>query len=289
MALGNPARFTPRRGFFFRPRALRNQAVRFRVGGGRMVALPPRSGRPRPRPTGTPGPAGAFSSPSSTYVNEARSGLRENRDVRTDPWRSPALQPPPCRTLSPVSRNSPLETGGPSLGARRCYYSPDFRFALLCSKGIHRPLDIPLSIPNLEQMRNRRIFWAAAMRDLQQAHPPAGVHEERLRAVAGLRGVFDLTSWRGRSGRRYVVGVQPITESDAAEVSEGVLIAVRCDAERVARLVDVVAAEPAFRAAERKAWAARMRDHRAVVADLSGEPDLAALTAPPRDTPEPGR
>src|SRR5215210_6599423 len=50
-------------------------------------------------------------------------------------------------------------------------------------------LDIPLSIPNLEQMRNRRIFWAAAMRDLQQAHPPAGVHEERLRAVAGLRGV----------------------------------------------------------------------------------------------------
>ena len=91
------------------------------------------------------------------------------------------------------------------------------------------------------------------MRDLQQAHPPAGVREERLRAVAGLRGVFDLTSWRGRSGRRYVVGVQPLTESDAAEVSEGVMIAVRRDAERVARLVDVVAAEPAFRAAERKA------------------------------------
>ncbi|MFL5079326.1 MAG: hypothetical protein ACJ8DU_05230 [Microvirga sp.] len=155
-------------------------------------------------------------------------------------------------------------------------------------------------------MRNRRIFWAAAMRDLQQAHPPTGVHEERLRAVAGLRGVFDLTSWRGRSGRRYVVGVQPLTESDAAEVSEGVMIAVRRDAERVARLVDVVAAEPAFRAAERKAWAARMRargatemhvhrladdarDRRAVVADLSDEPERAALTAPPRDTPEPGR
>jgi hypothetical protein len=100
--------------------------------------------------------------------------------------------------------------------------------------------------------------------------------------------------------------VQPLTESDAAEVSEGVMIAVRRDAERVARLVDVVAAEPAFRAAERKAWAARMRakgatemhvhrladdarDRRAVVADLSGEPELATLTAPPRDTPEPGR
>ena len=156
-------------------------------------------------------------------------------------------------------------------------------------------------------MRNRRIFWAAAMRDLQQAPARAnGVREERLRATAGLRGVFDLTSWRGRSGRRYVVGVQPLTESDAAEVSEGVMIAVRRDAERVARLVDVVAAEPAFRAAERKAWAARMRargatemhvhrladdarDRRAVVADLSGEPELAALTAPPRDTPEPGR
>src|SRR5829696_1070902 len=108
-------------------------------------------------------------------------------------------------------------------------------------------------------MLNRRIFWAAAMRDLQQAHPPAGVREERLRAAAGLRWVFDLTSWRGRSGRRYVVGVQPLTESDAAEVSEGVMIAVRRDAERVARLVDVVAAEPAFRAAERKAWAARIQ------------------------------
>jgi hypothetical protein len=100
--------------------------------------------------------------------------------------------------------------------------------------------------------------------------------------------------------------VQPLTESDAAEVSEGVMIAVRRDAERVARLVDVVAAEPAFRAAQRKAWAARMRakgatemhvhrladdarDRRAVVADLSGEAEPAALTAPPRDTPEPGR
>ncbi len=145
------------------------------------------------------------------------------------------------------------------------------------------------------------------MRDLQQAHPPAGVHEERLRAVAGLRGVFDLTSWRGRSGRRYVVGVQPLTESEAAEVSDGVMIAVRRDAERVARLVDVVAADPASRAAERRAWAARMRakgatemhvhrlaegvhDRRAVVADLREEPEAeAALTAPPRGAPEPGR
>src|SRR5215212_6053898 len=122
------------------------------------------------------------------------------------------------------------------------------------------------------------------MRDLQQAHPPAGVHEERLRAVAGLRGAFDLTSWRGRSGRRYVVGVQPLTESDAAEVSEGVMIAVRRDAERVARLVDVVATEMHVHRLADDA-----RDRRAVVADLSDEPERAALTAPPRDTPEPGR
>src|SRR4051794_11535134 len=176
-----------------------------------------------------------------------------------------AVPGPPAAALPDTfrrSRETPLPRPADLLRAASVLLLPNFRFALLCSKGILSPLDIPLSIPSLEQMRNRRIFWAAAMRDLQQAHPTAGVHEERLRAVAGLRGVFDLTSWRGRSGRRYVVGVQPLTESDAAEVSEGVMIAVRRDAERVARLVDVVAAEPAFRAAERKAWAARMRQGR---------------------------
>ena len=74
-----------------------------------------------------------------------RTGLRENRGVRTDPWRSPALQPPPCRTLS--AGNSPPETGGPSLGTRRCSYSLNFRFALLCSKGIHRPIFLTYEHP----------------------------------------------------------------------------------------------------------------------------------------------
>src|SRR5215213_8532558 len=47
----------------------------------------------------------------------------------------------------PVSRNSPPETGGPSLGTRRCSYSLNFRFALLCSKGIHRPIFLTYEHP----------------------------------------------------------------------------------------------------------------------------------------------
>jgi hypothetical protein len=154
-------------------------------------------------------------------------------------------------------------------------------------------------------MRNRRIFWAAAMQDLREGAARAGVREERLRATAGLRGVFDLTSWRGRSGRRYVVDVQRLTDSEAAEVVDGVILAVARDEAQVARLVDAVAADPRFRAADRKAWAARMRAkgaaemhvHRlaasererdAIVADLTEEP-AAGLTAPRRDAPEPGR
>ena len=81
----------------------------------------------RPRRT-----RGAFSLPSSTYVNEARSGLRENREVRTDPWRSPALQPPPCRTLSAGLAKLPSRdrrTFFRRSPAPPYTFTPDLRFA----------------------------------------------------------------------------------------------------------------------------------------------------------------
>jgi hypothetical protein len=68
------------------------------------------------------------------------------------------------------------------------------------------------------------------------------VREEVLRAAAGLRHAsLILSSWRGRSGRRYVVGVQPLAAADLRELRDTVLLAVKRDADGTAHLVDVAA------------------------------------------------
>ena len=113
----------------------------------------------------------------------------------------------------------------------------------------------------LEQMANRRtIPWSAAMRDMRNERVRrAGVREERLRATVGLKGALNLSSWRGRSGRRYVVDVHPVSETDLLDLTEAVVIAVRRDDKGVARLVDMASAGPRERL--RKSWmsAARAR------------------------------
>ena len=93
-------------------------------------------------------------------------------------------------------------------------------------------------------MRNKRtISWSTAMRDLRNERARrAGVREERLRATAGLGNAPALSSWRGRSGRRYVVGIHPLNEADLLNVTEAVLIAVQRDGEGVARVVDMTVA-----------------------------------------------
>lgn len=117
------------------------------------------------------------------------------------------------------------------------------------------------------------------------------VREERLRTTAALRGTpaLALSAWRGRSGRRYVVGVHTLLEPDLDEVGEAVLIAVRRDAAGIAEPVAVAAAGTGPRERFDGAWFARMRSrgatemhvHRlaenedercAVVADLEGVP-----------------
>ena len=84
------------------------------------------------------------------------------------------------------------------------------------------------------------------MRDLRHERVRrAGVREERLRATAGLRqGALNLSSWRGRSGRRYVVGVHPLSETDLLDVTDAIVIAVRRDEQGVASLIDIAAAGP---------------------------------------------
>ncbi len=156
------------------------------------------------------------------------------------------------------------------------------------------------------------IPWAAAMRDLRNDRARrAGIREERLRATAGVRGTLNLSSWRGRSGRRYVVGIHALSESETLEATDAVLIAVRRDEDGTARVVALAMAgpQPASgskpRERVRRSWLARMRERgatelhvhrlaeseeerRAVMADLRDEAE-SVRPAPRRDAPEAGR
>lgn len=87
------------------------------------------------------------------------------------------------------------------------------------------------------------------------------VREERLRSTAGLRGTpaLALSAWRGRSGRRYVVGVHELIEPDLAEMGEAVVIAVRRDQAGIAQPVSVAASGESPRERLHRNWLARAR------------------------------
>jgi hypothetical protein len=122
----------------------------------------------------------------------------------------------------------------------------------------------------------------------------AGVREERLRATAGLRhDTLALSSWRGRSGRRYIVGIHPLVESDVLDVTDAILIAVRRDEEGIAHVIDVAAAGSRPRERARARWMNRAkargatemhvhrlaegdRERRAIVEDLREEESQAS-------------
>jgi hypothetical protein len=104
---------------------------------------------------------------------------------------------------------------------------------------------------------------------LSPDHNPAGypqpernrarVREERLRATMGLEGSLSLSSWRGRSGRRYVVGIHAFSEIGVEDLAGAVLIAVRRDGLGVARVIDVACGETGGGEAGRNAWLIAMR------------------------------
>ena len=88
----------------------------------------------------------------------------------------------------------------------------------------------------------------------------AEIREERLRATSGLRKpqqLDQLTTWRGRSGRRYVVGVHPVAE--AADVADGVLIAVKRGGDGTASLLEVATPATDTSRGSRLRWISRMR------------------------------
>jgi hypothetical protein len=99
------------------------------------------------------------------------------------------------------------------------------------------------------------------MRDLRNDRTRrAGVREERLRATAGLRSSSTLSSWRGRSGRRYIVGVHPLNERELLDVIDAVILAVKRDRAGMGLVVDaaMAGAEPAEQT--RMRWLAKVQE-----------------------------
>ncbi|WP_245421473.1 hypothetical protein [Methylobacterium sp. B4] len=146
-------------------------------------------------------------------------------------------------------------------------------------------------------MANKRaLSWSVALRDLKDDRSRrADVREERLRTMAGLRGSAapSLSAWRGRSGRRYVVGVHDLVEAELAEIGEAVVIAVRRDEAGIAEAVAIAAVGRGARERLQRNWLARARQsgatemhvhrlaeseeaRRAVVTDLAADADLSA-------------
>lgn len=146
-------------------------------------------------------------------------------------------------------------------------------------------------------MTNKRaLSWSAALRDLKDDRlRRQDVREERLRTAQGLRGspALALSAWRGRSGRRYVVGVHPAVEFDPEEMSDSVTIAVRRDNSGIAQMISVASSGESPRDHLRRVWLDRARHGGATelhihrLAEDEGErgaivADLRPETAEPR-------
>lgn len=144
-------------------------------------------------------------------------------------------------------------------------------------------------------MSNRKMSWNAALRDLKSDRAPRSeVREERLRSTAGLRGspVIPLSAWRGRSGRRYIVGVHSIDAGHDAIRPFVALAAVRDAAGIADRLVVAEITDEAtlgtFVLLARSVGATEIHVHHlcadsaeaaAMVEDLRPDPDSTLIAA----------
>lgn len=138
-------------------------------------------------------------------------------------------------------------------------------------------------------MSNRFFDRSSFLADLRADRiTPKPIREERLRTMAGLRGspALALSAWRGRSGRRYVVGVHGLTVEAAEEALPAVLVAVRRNDAGLAVLLDLYSGEA--EAADVREWVARAAGQGATelhvhrLAEGAGERAavVADLTAP---------
>lgn len=98
------------------------------------------------------------------------------------------------------------------------------------------------------------------MRDMRDSRASrAGVREERLRVTAGFREQPALSSWRGRSGRRYVVGVHALNDDELGDCPDAVVIAVQRTGDGSAELVGVELSCPTDGRRAPVSWLSRMR------------------------------
>jgi hypothetical protein len=83
------------------------------------------------------------------------------------------------------------------------------------------------------------------MRTPPHEPPPASaVREERLRAAGALgEGSLRLSAWRGRSGRRYVVGIHSLDDAALDDARDAVVLAVARGPEAAGRLVRAASVE----------------------------------------------
>lgn len=129
-------------------------------------------------------------------------------------------------------------------------------------------------------MANKRaLSWSAALRDLKDdRNRRQDVREERLKTTAGLRGApaLPLSAWRGRSGRRYVVGVHPAGAFELDAMAEAVVIAVRRDETGIAEMVSVAASSESPRDHLRRTWLDRVRGRGATEVHVHRLADNAA-------------
>jgi hypothetical protein len=102
-----------------------------------------------------------------------------------------------------------------------------------------------------------------------------------------------LSSWRGLSGRRYIVGVHPLDLKELLEVTDAVILAVRRDESGTAHVVDSVLAGDKPITEPRTRWLDTVRERgatelhihrladtearrRAILADLREDADQAS-------------
>jgi hypothetical protein len=69
-----------------------------------------------------------------------------------------------------------------------------------------------------------------------------------------------LSSWRGQSGRRYIVGVHPLDLKELLEVTDAVILAVGRDENGIAHVVDSVLAGAEPSTETRTRWLATVQE-----------------------------
>ncbi|AWN43134.1 hypothetical protein [Methylobacterium durans] len=117
---------------------------------------------------------------------------------------------------------------------------------------------------------HRPLDWRRALADLKSdrsARPD--VREEPLNTRANLRGTpaLSLSAWRGRSGRRFVVGVHTLEQASTDDFGSCVAIAVKRNADGIAEMlfaadIDFEIAATGFLVLARRGGANEIHIHR---------------------------